>query len=425
VILAVDRTDVEMLVLISAGAIVAGLLITYLVTWRWRPGPSAAFVWRYLYPALLAGLAVATVMLGVSGTRLVLDSRDGKLVKIVHNPELPGYYAQVASTPTLLVLQVSSRNELVSAAVFSLSANDVGGWALFFPAELIVPVSKGTAALDKIYAQYGADGPGGIRPVLAKLLDADFDSVVNLKADTMASLIVPVAPLQYTLLDAVRIANGKSTSTLLPKGPVRITTQSDIVNATEIIGRDEATTTRFTRQVQFWTAWIGAVRAAPDKAAAFPASSESTELVRFIRGLASNPDSRIEQATFTEQPFNGSILYIGDVTKIKSVAASMIPYPLPYEAGARVRVDVRNGVGNFDLNEPMNRKLVAAGAQIIVLGNADTFTVGQTSVVYYDEAMKPRADALARAIKATDVRFEERLDSSVDVTVTIGADFVP
>jgi hypothetical protein len=51
--------------------------------------------------------------------------------------------------------------------------------------------------------------------------------------------------------------------------------------------------------------------------------------------------------------------------------------------------------------------------------------VATTSVVYHDAAVAGQAEALADAIGATDVRFEEKLDSDIKVTVTIGADFDP
>jgi hypothetical protein len=432
VITAIVRGDLEILGLITAAVAVLGLLLVYLVTWSRRPAPRAAFGWRFLYPPVLIVLAVLAGSLVLRGSRLVLDSKDGSYAKIVQDPSLPGYFAQVAATPSLLIAQTRPvevkgevKNELVSVVVMSLSVNaanqDAGGWVMLFPAELIVPTPDGkTSALLNIFDQQGSSG---VRTAIGRLLDADVDSEVLVRSESIAQLLAPVAPLRYTLPDAVKgTANGKAVS--LPKGAVQVGEASEVAAATEVVNSGEASIARFGRQVDFWRAWIEAVRTAPDKATAFPASAEGTALVRFLRGLA-NGTTRIEQARFKEGVLSGDVLYVADVPALKSLALEMIPYPLPYEPGARIRVDVRNGVGNLALNEPMNRRLIAAGAQIVVLGNADAFDVPHTTVVYYAENMRDPAAVLAEAAGTTDVRFEERPDSSIDVTVTIGADFVP
>jgi hypothetical protein len=46
---------------------------------RRRPGPPAAFGWRWIYPVALGGLAVVALVLSATGARLVLDSRDGQV----------------------------------------------------------------------------------------------------------------------------------------------------------------------------------------------------------------------------------------------------------------------------------------------------------------------------------------------------------
>jgi hypothetical protein len=97
--------------------------------------------------------------------------------------------------------------------------------------------------------------------------------------------------------------------------------------------------------------------------------------------------------------------------------------PFPRQEGVRLNVAVLNGVGDQSLNGPMERRLVAAGAQIASLGNPAAFAVTTTSVAYHDASLADRATALAEAIGATEVRFEEKVDSQIQVTVTIGWDF--
>ena len=86
-------------------------------------------------------------------------------------------------------------------------------------------------------------------------------------------------------------------------------------------------------------------------------------------------------------------------------------------------VEVRNGVGDLTRNEPMNRKIVNASGQIVVLGNTEAFGVATSSVVFYDEELRTRVEAFAKAIGLPAPQFVDRPGSSIEVTVTIGANF--
>jgi hypothetical protein len=114
---------------------------------------------------------------------------------------------------------------------------------------------------------------------------------------------------------------------------------------------------------------------------------------------------------------------VADTKALAAQLPTLVPYPR--QQNVRLNTAVRNGVGDLSLNAPMEQLLVASGAQIASRGNADAFDVEKTSVVYHDQALQDRAQAIAAAIGATDVRYEERVDSEIQLTVTIGADFDP
>ena len=86
---------------------------------------------------------------------------------------------------------------------------------------------------------------------------------------------------------------------------------------------------------------------------------------------------------------------------------------------------MRNGVGDLTRNEPMSRRIVAAGGQIVVLGNADAFGVAQSAVTFFNEENRERVTTFARKIGVANVQFIDRPGSSIEATVTIGADFTP
>jgi hypothetical protein len=251
------------------------------------------------------------------------------------------------------------------------------------------------------------------------MIDADIDNSIVLGAKALEALIQPVAPLQYTLRDNVRNAQN---AIVLRSGQVSISTADQVLAATEILGPGEASVNRSARQMAFWRAWFDALQKVKDKSALFPPLAPEPPLVRFAKSFGTGTAS-LEQAPFTESTYKGLTLLVADTAGIAKIAQRMIPYPVGYQPGARLLVEVRNGVGDLGRNEPMNRKVVLAGGQVVVLGNTDAFGVPTTSVVFYDQDLRTRVAAFAKAAGLPDPVFVDRPGSSIEVTVTIGADF--
>lgn len=383
--------------------------------------PRANFVSRWLFPGALIGLAVATVMLGLNAKDLVLNSRDGNIAAALTDPAAPGFAAEVVPTPTLLVVQTTDKGEMVSAAILSLASADGGGTMLFFPSDLLVKLPTGdSATLAKVYADAGPQGEIALRRLLTRMIDADIDSSVNIGSKALEELVRPVAPLQYFLRDNVRTVQNGVTVTLLRSGQVSISTVEQVQAATEILGPGEASVNRTARQVAFWQAWFDALHKVADKSTVLPAIN--APLVRFAKSFGTGT-TYLEQAPFTETVVKGLTVLVADPNAIAKIADRMIPYPVAYEPGARLLVEVRNGVGDLTRNEPMNRKIVNASGQIVVLGNTEAFGVATSSVVFYDEELRTRVEAFAKAIGLPAPQFVDRPGSSIEVTVTIGANF--
>jgi len=94
--------------------------------------------------------------------------------------------------------------------------------------------------------------------------------------------------------------------------------------------------------------------------------------------------------------------------------------------GARPRLEIRNGNGVPESGERVAALLVPAGMNIVVTGNAPSFTYNSTRVVVYgDDAASL---ALARKIRdllgVGDVEVGTRGQTIVDVTIVVGKDFV-
>jgi hypothetical protein len=382
---------------------------------RRTPAPPAAPAWRWGYPVVLVVLAVVTLALSATGARLVLDSRDGQVGRSEQDPTKPGYVETVAATPLLLVVHADD-DELFGAVLMALGPEDTGGSAVFLSPDTIVRPQQ---SLADIYEVHRVDDPStgdGLRSAVSDLFGADVDATVTVDATSLAPLIEPVAPLRWENAEPVRVTRNGKTTTVLDDGEVAVRSADEIAAAIETLGNGEEASDRLGRQIAFWNAWLGAVKR--DPGTAFPSTAE-TGLPRFLRGLVAGLPTLQPLPTVT---FGGAV--VADTEALAQRLPDIVPYPR--QEGVRLNVAVRNGVApDLAASQAMERRLVAAGAQIASRGNADAFGVAVTAVVYHDEAIADRARALAAAIGATDVRYEQKVDSEIQVTVTIGADFDP
>jgi hypothetical protein len=383
---------------------------------RRRPAPPAAPAWRWGFPVVLVVLAVTTLVLSANGARLVLDSRDGQVGRSEQDPTKPGYVETVAATPLLLVVHADDE-DLYGAVVMALGADESGGSAVFISPDTIVRPKQ---TLADIYDENRVENPAtgdGLRGAVSELFGADIDATVTVDATSLAPLIEPVAPLRWENAEPVRVTRNGKTTTVLAEGEVSVRTSDEIAAAIETLGNGEEPIGRLDRQIAFWNTWLSAVKSNPD--GAFRTTGTDAGLPRFLRGLASGTPALIQLPTI---PFGDALVANADA--LAEELPDIVPYPR--QEGVRLNVAVRNGVtADVGLSQSMERRLVAAGAQIASRGNADAFGVTTTSVVYHDEAVAERARALAAAIGATDVRYEQKVDSEIQVTVTIGADFDP
>ncbi len=375
---------------------------------------------RWGVPVFLVVLAAVVVHLAFDAKDLVLNSRDGAVTRNITDPTAPGFAAEVVPTSTLLVLHTSDAGRLVGVALMSLASADGGGSVAVFNEDLVVSDgANGQASLGQIYERRG---PDALKAAITRLVDADVDAVMNVGSTMLEELIRPVAPLQYTLRDNVRTVQNGTPVVVLRSGTVSISTVEQVRAATEVLGPDEATVNRAARQVSFWEAWFAALRNVPDKASVLPVYD--SPIVRFATGLGSGP-ARVVQAPFDQVTWNGAVLHLADVDATRALAREMIPYPRGYEPGARLLVELRNGTGDLRTNEPLIADIVRHGGELVLLGNTDEFGVVDSMVTFYDESLRSRVESFARSIGIRSVVFVDRPGSSIEVTVTIGADYTP
>ncbi len=113
---------------------------------------------------------------------------------------------------------------------------------------------------------------------------------------------------------------------------------------------------------------------------------------------------------------------MADEAAIRTLVASLVPFPTSAQPGDRVRVRLLDGLGDPGQAINLASVLVPAGAEIIVFGNADNFAYAISVVEYFDQAQSENAQAMAAALGLTSATFNSSGDTSVDVSIIVGRD---
>jgi hypothetical protein len=88
----------------------------------------------------------------------------------------------------------------------------------------------------------------------------------------------------------------------------------------------------------------------------------------------------------------------------------------------RPRVEILNGTGAVGLAQTIASRVVPAGGQVTLSGNAPDFTNQETQVIYYRDGDRREARRLLAALGCGSLRKAQRPVGIVDVTILAGAD---
>ena len=362
--------------------------------------------------AVLAGMGALTVVgvgLAVTGLSNVRSSTVGRYEEVVGSDE-PGHLAYVVPTPTMGVLHRGADGELVGAALLALEPGDAGGAVVVVPPATLVPGAGDGVTLADVYADEGAEAAA---QALGLVVTAAVTEHVELDDDLWAQLVEPVGAVELRLDQAIgRWDAGEVTLEPDDVGPflaARTDTESDL-------GRLE-------RQQAFWSAWLPLVEGGGEDALPGEASSG---IGRFVRAVAHG--DTVAGLPVARDDTADEVRFVPDAALLGDLVAQVVPYPTSPEPGGRVRVRLLSGTGDADEAAAAAQALVAGGAEIVIIGNAPAFDVGQTTLVPSDADR----EALARWLQANavDGQIEDAADGlggippddEIDVTVILGQD---
>ena len=376
------------------------------------PEARKIVVRRRVVAGAMAVLVLVGVGLVVVGLDRVRGSTAGTYVDESLRPDEPGYVALVTPTPTMLLLQTDADGGLAGVALLALRAEDEGGSVVLIPVATQAPFAEeGTDLLD-VYADGGADT---VATQLELMLNIAIGDTVELDPDGWRSLVTPVESVSLVLPTPVGD---------FPAGRIDVAA-TDVGRFLAARDVDESELARLDRQELFWNEWLPLVEAGGDDA--LPGESD-VGIGRFVRGLARGDHEVVGLPVAPVQPSDAELFEVSEDMAAELIARE-VPFPQEPSVGSRVRVRLLNGTDDPDLLARAAAPLVAAGAEIALTGNADSFDEPETRITYGRPRLRQKANNLRNALGVGEVEQDdaenvEPADEAdrIDVTVVLGAD---
>lgn len=373
-------------------------------------GRRAVLSYAVLAVLLLCGLALTYV-----GSRIVRDSTAGELVAQATDPDEPGYEALVEATPTFVVFHDVGSVDSIAVLTLPDPAGG-GGGVILVPIETVVEMPLFEVAPVKVAYDLGDDRFAS--EVVGSALGAALEGRAVVDDARWADLVAPVAPItidnpnELEVDGEVRFALGEIELAPDDVGPylsARVEGESDLA--------------RLFRHQVFWEAWLAAV--AEDGSPAAVPGELDTGIGRFVRTLAAG-QSVVETLPVSPAVVDADVevtQFLPEQEAIQDLLYQLVPFPVSPAPGARARTRILNGTPDTTRAEEIAAGLTPAGLEIVLIGNASSFDVQETTVRYAGAEFRDEAEAIVDLLGVGEVLEETRPSDAADITVTLGADY--
>lgn len=380
---------------------------------------------------------VALCAMSWLGYRYVLRITGGA-DEIVTDPAAPGYVAEVRSTAVSLVAVTGDGDELISVLIVVDDAGAAGITAVpLTPLTTLQPFEESPALpAEAVFAEGGVD-------VLALRLGADLGFGVTetmvVPGARLVELAEQVGPLTVPLADDVLEGDWEldRSETSLRFGAGDLVLEPELVDDfLAFNGYREPDPNRALRSGALWSSLISLLR----ESGAVTPGAEGGEPVAGATSGALDDEERFarlitemvtEQVSFSNVPRSPITLeteppvtiYRIDTDAMREWVASHVPFPVSAFPGQFATAAVLNGTEVEGAVVGVASRIVAAGVQIELTGNADGFDVSTSRVEYLRAEAKAAAEDVATALGVVATQVDSGRND-VDVTVVVGKDLL-
>jgi hypothetical protein len=361
--------------------------------------------------ALLGTAGVAA--LGFFGYKTTLQIKGTPSIQQVDNPSSPGYVASVSPTPVHFVALLDANGSL-SAIVHIVPSGSAGGTMVWMLGELITQVESDQVSLAMIYAERGMEP---LREAVASILGFGSVDVITVGPADLATLVEPVGAISLTNPDALATGEGKNRKVQFPAGTITLEPEQ-LGEFLTMVSTGEAPENRSVRFEAAMKSLLKAIKTSSTPPATGLTTDTGTDLSQVLTGLAAG-ESKVIALPVTAQPYAESFLYSADEKATATALTGVVEFPISGFPGQLARVKVLNGTTDLTAAAAVAPKIGSVGAEVQVIGNADSTTATATTVEYSDEAFAEIAKKIGAIFGVTPVRSETLSDAS-DISVVLG-----
>lgn len=354
---------------------------------RWQAGVSVFFV------VLLAAL----VFFGYRATLQVGGGTDSR----VTDPSAPGYLADPIPTPVDAYVAVDDQGNYVSSLIVVPDASGAGG--------TVVPLGS-LFALDEppmfVRDVYNEEGIEGFRSRVGSTLGFSIGSVQEVPAEALVEL-AGGEPVEVDNPDPlITPGDGEGAGEVrYPSGTLTIQPE-DLTEFLAFEGADDPAPNQQLRVTQVWEELLARAEGRDHEDLPTGESTEGAKSPPFGEtvDILSAGEVNFDSVPMYRRALPGHIMvvaWMADPEYLDDFVARVVPLPLSPTPGRRSSVAILNGSTDPDAISAAVPKVVAAGGEVSVVGNAESFDVGSTSVEYLYPDAREAADAIAEALGVT------------------------
>lgn len=389
-----------------------------------RVGRRTAW-WQLGTTLLFAVLLLALAVIGYRASLLITGGGTDR----VTDPSAPGYVAEVKPTPVDLVAVTAEDGSLASVLVVSTPVSGSDATVSVLPASMAMGpgVDASYPPISKVFAD------GGLEELRADVgigLTFGFSSAEQVSADSLKALVGLVGPITVNNVDNLIDSPNRGTLELDPSTEVvryragEVVLQPDeVAGFLAFAGIGELPDRQMLRQQAVWEQILTALRGKDLDQLASAGEDKSAAAVADLLTEVGGREVAYEPVPVMPTPIPGTYFraFLPDPAALPTYVARVVPFPTAATPGQRARVELLNGTTNKDAALLVAPKVVAAGGEISLLGNADSFDKTATTVEYLAPEAKTAAEEIASAlgVKATEASSRS---GGVDVRVVVGAD---
>lgn len=373
-------------------------------------------------------LLVVLVFVGYQATLNVGGGTDSR----VTNPAEPGYLADPIPTPVDAYVAVDGEGNYVSSMLVVPDGSGAGGTVVPIGTLLAVgdPDAPEADPVTFIRDVYDTEGIEAFRSRLGSTLGFAIGSVREVPFDALVELADGEAVTVENPDNLIMPGDGEGAGEVrYPAGTLTLQPE-DVAEFLAFEGADDPAPNQQIRVSQVWEELLGRADGRTHEDLPEGESTEGAKSPSFgetVDILASG-DVSFDSIPVFRKPLPGSIIVVAwmvDPQYLGEFVSRVVPLPVSPVPGSRPSVAILNGTNDSDAVSAAVPKVVSAGGEVSVVGNADSFDVGSTSVEYLYPDAREAAVAVAEALGVT-ASEGSAADASamqgVSVKVVLGSD---